>query len=313
VGREDSESQGGARSDEEAANGKTSGVPIQANPQQLDLPVQSPLYHAEQSDRYQRQALILDYERQFDCRLVAVVDQIFGWSVTFFEELIYDANPNQDLHLLLDTPGGDGEIAVRLARAAQTRCRELTVVVPDKAKSAGTVLALGAHRIIMGPTSDLGPVDPQFQIGDNTLASAKDIIAAVDDAVVKVQTSPETYPLFASLLSDLTGLMYQQAKRALEHTDDLLRAAITSNPDRSPEVIEEMCNRLHGPLIQDPQIHGAVFGGTEALSTGLPIELIDPSSDQWQLIWRLWTKYFSILPARIYEGSRASKIIRFAG
>ena len=47
---------------------------------------------------------------------------------------------------------------------AQSRCRKLTVIVPDQAKSAGTMFVLGADRVYMGPTSDLGPVDPQFPL-----------------------------------------------------------------------------------------------------------------------------------------------------
>jgi len=115
--------------------------------------------------------------------------------VTLFEELIYDADPNTDLHILLASPGGDGETAVRLVRSAQARCRQLTVVVPDQAKSAATLLALGAHHILMGPASDLGPIDPQFLLGDGSLVSAKDIIGSVEEAVKTVQAAPETYPI----------------------------------------------------------------------------------------------------------------------
>jgi len=52
--------------------------------------------------------------------------------------------------------GGDGETAVRLARATQGRCKEFTVIIPDQAKRADTILALGAHYILMGPVGDLG-------------------------------------------------------------------------------------------------------------------------------------------------------------
>lgn len=72
------------------------------------------------------------------------------------------------MHLLLWFPGGDGESAVRMVRSMLHRCHELTVVVPDQAKSAATLLALGAHHIAMGPTSDLGPVDPQIQVNPNS-------------------------------------------------------------------------------------------------------------------------------------------------
>ena len=82
---------------------------------------------------------------------------------------------------MLHSPGGDGETAVRITRAAQARCKELTVIVPDMAKSAATLLAVGAHYILMGPASDLGPIDPQFLLEGN-LVAAKDVIAAFDEA-----------------------------------------------------------------------------------------------------------------------------------
>ena len=169
---EDRQGEAGAGRDEGASPGQAGDVPGASDAPvepQVDLPSQSPLFHAEQADRYDRQQLISSYEDAFGCRLVAVVDAIFPYAITLFEELVYDANPAQDLHLILATPGGDGETAVRLVRSAQSRCRELTVIVPDIAKSAGTVLTLGAHHILMGPVSDLGPIDPQFQQANGEL------------------------------------------------------------------------------------------------------------------------------------------------
>ena len=235
--------------------------------------------------------------------------QLLPYSITLFEE---DSSTTptlrQDLHLLLVTPGGDGETAVRLARSAQARCREFTVIVPDQAKSAGTILALGAHHILMGPVSDLGPIDPQIQIANGTLVSAKDIIAAVDEATSRVQAAPETYAaLHAALLADVTALMVQQARAALARTDDLLEEALRANKDRSNEEVDALRTSLAEPLITSAKSHGAVFGLDEALAAGLPVTPADPLSAQWQVIWRLWAKYFA-MSQRFYEGERASKM-----
>ena len=160
----DGDPEGGQRQDQ---GGKAGGVPDPAPDPSLAFPSQTPLFHAAHADRYARQGLIKQYEKRFGaCRLVVLIDVLFPESVTFFEETIFDADPNEDLHLLLDTPGGDGETAVRLVRSAQARCRELTVIVPNQAKSAGTLLLMGAHCILMGPTSDLGPVDPAVPVAD---------------------------------------------------------------------------------------------------------------------------------------------------
>jgi hypothetical protein len=196
------------------------------------LPGQSPLFHAEQADRYDRQRLIAEYEALFNCRLIAMVDAIFPYGVTLFEELVYDADSSQDLHLL-------------------------------------------------------------------------------EEATAKVQESPDTYPIHASLLSDVTGLMVQQARAALGRTDDLLFEALRSNPNRSREEVDRLVDALAEPLINAARSHGAIFGTREAYAAGLPVVEPSPNSLQWQIVWRLWAKYFA-LSARVYEGQRASKVLPWA-
>jgi len=186
---------------------------------------------------------------------------------------------------------------------------ELIVIVPDQAKSAATLLCMGAHQILMGPTSDLGPVDPQFQVaGIDGLVSAKDIIAAVEAAEQAVEQRPDTYPLHASLLSNVTALMVQQARSATKRTDQVAVQALRSNPTRSSADAEALWERLKDPLALEPADHGAVFDADDAQSAGLPVVKLDPQGDHWQFIWRLWTKY-AILRARVYEGRYASHVM----
>lgn len=309
---ENRESQGGPPTGSSGTGGQVGGVlgseVVQPGSGLIDEATHSPLYHAQHADRYDRQRLVGLYENQYSCRLVVVIDAIFSDSVTLFEELVYDAISDQDMHLLLNSPGGDGETAVRLVRSAQARCRELTVIVPDQAKSAATLLAIGAHHILMGPTSDLGPIDPQFPVGSGVLVSAKDIIAAVDHAAAAIQEKPDTYPLHASLLSDVTALMVQQARSALDRTGDLLEEAIKSQPDRTPAEVKNLAASLKTPLIDRPKHHGAIFSATDAQSAGLPVVQARADSEQWRLIWQLWAKYFT-LNARVYEGIKASRVM----
>lgn len=284
---------------------------VSSNPagQPSSIPSQSPFYHAFNAGRYDRQNLIQDYEGQFNCRLIVFIDAIVPQGVTPFEDLVYDADPAVDLHILLSSLGGDGETAIRLVRSAQSRCRELTVIIPDQAKSAATLLTLGAHHILMSPMSDLGPIDPQFRQGED-LVAAKDIIAAVDDAAQRIQEAPDTYPLHVSLLSDVSSLMVQQARSAVAGTNDLLREALGSNSDRSDEEVAGLHSKLVGPLISQPMTHTALFGVRDAIEAGLPAEEADLKGEQWQMLWRLWTKYYALLSSGeirgIYEGLRVS-------
>ena len=80
-----------------------------------------------------------------------------------------------------------------MVRSMQLRCKELTVVVPDMAKSAATILCLGAHHILMGPGGDLGPIDPQMifpgEDGMRTAVSAKEIVAAIGEAEERIRAA----------------------------------------------------------------------------------------------------------------------------
>lgn len=235
-------------------------------------------------------------------------DVIFAHSVQLLEETLFDADPEQDLHLILGTLGGDGETALRMISQVQSRCRKLTVIVPDQAKSAGTLLVLGADSIYMGPTSDLGPVDPQFQLSDGSLAPARAIIAAVEEAERRIEANPTTYPLHASLLGDITGLMVQQSRDAMARSEDLIRKALASVSSRTPQDVETLATDLNQHLIGEPKNHGAIVSATDARSYGLPVEEADPQSPRWQAVWRLWTKYVVIGAQYVYEGESASQI-----
>ena len=272
------------------------------------MTARTPLYEAANAARYERQQLIRDYQEAYTCRLVVMRDAIFGRCVPFFEETLFDADPEQDLHVMLDTPGGDGETALRLIRQAQSRCRELTVIVPNQAKSAGTMFVLGAHRVYMGPTSDLGPVDPQFPLPNGSLAAARAVIAAVEEAERRIQQHPTTYAFHAAMLSDITALIVQQARDAMDRTGDLIREALACVRSRSSDEVEELADKLRKHLIGEPKDHGAIVSASDAKGYGLPVEEADPRSDRWKAIWRLWTKYLVIGSDYVYEGELASQV-----
>ncbi|MCL1897761.1 MAG: ATP-dependent Clp protease proteolytic subunit, partial [Micrococcales bacterium] len=124
--------------------------------QSLETQRRTPLFHAEHAARYDRQRIIVEYQELTGANLVVMIDQITPTNMTILEDLLFDCDPSKDLHLLLASPGGDGETALRMVRSMQQRCRELTVIIPDLAKSAATILCLGAHCILMGPGGDLG-------------------------------------------------------------------------------------------------------------------------------------------------------------
>lgn len=69
----------------------------------------------------------------------------------------------ESISVILDTPGGIVEVVERMVATLRWNYQDVTVIVPDRAMSAGTIFALSADRIMMDFFSCLGPIDPQIE------------------------------------------------------------------------------------------------------------------------------------------------------
>lgn len=110
----------------------------------------------------------------------------------------------------------------------------------------------------------------------------------------------------------IDALTLQQARSALDGTDELLIEALRSNPDRSEEVMYKLSENLKEPLIIRPKTHSALLGIQDAEAAGLPVVEANLNSEQWQMLWRLWAKYYAIgasgETSMFYESRRVSRV-----
>ena len=93
-----------------------------------------------------------------------------------------DRRPN--LVVILDTPGGVVEVVERIVRVLRHHYAEVKFVIPDRAMSAGTVLAMSGDDILMDYHSCLGPIDPQLQL-DDRLVPALSYLAQYENLIEK--------------------------------------------------------------------------------------------------------------------------------
>lgn len=75
-------------------------------------------------------------------------------------------NRRPSLVVVLDTPGGIVEVVERIVRVLRHHYEEVKFIIPDRAMSAGTVLAMSGDDILMDYHSCLGPIDPQLELDD---------------------------------------------------------------------------------------------------------------------------------------------------
>ena len=137
-------------------------------PRTIALPKQSPLFWVEQKDRYLRQLLIRDIEEITKRRLVVYFAnryenaQIDARDIAFIAELLGDIN-GAPTDLLLETTGGLTDATEGVINAIRNITKDFRVIVANAAKSNGTLLGLAAKSIVMGATSELGPIEPAVQ------------------------------------------------------------------------------------------------------------------------------------------------------
>lgn len=105
-------------------------------------------------------------------------------------------NPDhsRDVLLLLLSTGGSVEPAYRISKICKHFARaKFAVCVPRYAKSAATLISLGADEVHMGRLGELGPIDPQVQgLPALAMGRALDALAAL----------AQKYPGSSEMLAD---------------------------------------------------------------------------------------------------------------
>jgi hypothetical protein len=87
-------------------------------------------------------------------------------------------NRRTNVLVILITFGGDAHAAYRIARYLQRKYEKFFLMIPGICKSAGTVLALGAHQIVMDDDGELGPLDVQLSKPDELWAVSSGLTAS---------------------------------------------------------------------------------------------------------------------------------------
>lgn len=136
--------------------------------------------------------------------------------------------------LLLESPGGYAKDAYAIARILCRHAGGFTAVVPSYAKSAATLLALGAEEILMGTDAELGPLDAQqWDTEREERTSALDEIQALER-------------LHSAALEQLDETMMVMMSGAQKRTEVMLPIACRFVSDLMKPLLE---NR-HRPLRQ---------------------------------------------------------------
>lgn len=120
--------------------------------------------------RQDRLELYRQLEQQRNSKLIVYVTgtrhgletQIANDVLPKFSEHLDKIGDTEKISLYLYTNGGDTLTAWSLVNLIRSFCNELEIIIPSNCFSSGTLICLGADKIVMTKQATLGPIDPSI-------------------------------------------------------------------------------------------------------------------------------------------------------
>jgi hypothetical protein len=147
-----------------------------------------------------------------------------------FQE-VTSALPDGPLDVLLHSPGGSPEAGESIVKVIRQRFSPVRFIVPVTAKSAATMLALSGDEILMPPSAELGPIDPQFRLADGaggiTMTPAQVLIDQFRQAQAEIVANQAVAAAWAPILQRYGVGLYQRSLNAIELSKSLVKQYMT--------------------------------------------------------------------------------------
>jgi hypothetical protein len=178
-------------------------------------------------------------------------------------------------------------------------CEEFEVIIPRDARSAATLIALGANRIIMSPLSHLSPVDPEgiFSIeGKTQRIEVENILGFLDFAREKIGLNEQES--LTETLKELTKEVKPTILGSINRTHSLIRRLSENLLKLHIKDInnETQINQIVENLTQKLFSHQHSIGRKEAKDILGFNEIIEYADDEiWQVNDDLLKIYFDFM------------------
>jgi hypothetical protein len=290
--------------------------------------------HRAQTER--RRSLLRSLEVSDDGRKVGVVaflcSESSGYAIdsddipALGDALLAIGDVDQ-LDLIIKGPGGDGTIAEKMIELCRCYCKTFRVIVPNRAKSAATIVALGADEIVMGHCSELGPIDAQVVVATGGLPrfiSAQSFIDARDSLerrfaeAVKKGEDPRAVLQQIALLDPP---FIDHCEKLMDFSRDVAESYLAKymfrDVDRGERdrLVKNALKRLSSVSIF--KVHGRMIDGNAAKTElKLRVRLLPKDDPRWKGIWDYYVRGDVLMQkggvGKLIE-TRESTLIRLVG
>lgn len=219
-----------------------------------------------------------------------------------FGDILMSVGEVEELNLIINSPGGDGTVAEKIIELCRAYCNTFRVIVPNRAKSAATIIALGADEIVMGYCSELGPIDAQVVVLVGNVPhyiSAQSFIdsrASLEDRYKEALKKKEDPKPVLQQIASLDAPFIDHCEKLMDFSREVARKYLAKYmfsgikpATQQKKAIDNVLDRLSAVKIY--KVHGRMIDG-HAAKTDLKLNalLLGKADEMWQLLWRYYVR-----------------------
>lgn len=198
--------------------------------------------------------------------------------------------------LLISSPGGSGLTAERIVNICRSYSgsKSYIAIVPGKAKSAATMICLGASKILMGHSSELGAIDPQQIVegekGQRKWFSMYNIVSSYRRLFNEAVNAQGNLQPYLQQLANYDEREIAECEAALSLSEDIAIKSLRSGmlAGYSYSRIKSKIGIFLTP--KETKVHGRPIYGREAAKHGLNVEIAEARSALWTLVYELYVR-----------------------
>jgi len=264
------------------------------------------IYQSVQEEQFQghatRQKLYEKLEKEIKIPVISFFTSfIYPVSIedndaNMLEGVLQKSDLSKGLMLFLSSPGGDALAAERIINLCRgySETGKYQVIVPSKAKSAATMICLGAEKLIMSKSSELGSIDPQVIYQENGQTKRSSIYNLTESYKrlfsEAINTKGNLQP-YIQQLSHYDTREIEEMKMVSALSEDIALKALHSGmlTELNKEDIEK---KIEIFLIPEKEVktHGRAIYALSAQNCGLNVEMVDPRSILWKITYELFVR-----------------------
>ncbi len=206
--------------------------------------------------------------------------------------------------LFIHSNGGQGTVPWRVVSLIREYTAKFAVLVPHRAFSAATLMAMGADEIIMHRMGNLGPIDPSVanhfnpphpqNPGQSLPISVEDVTAyfKLIQEEIGIHHEDELIQAVIALTEKIHPLALGNVQRSHHQARMMARKLLKQHMvrDNQENDIDEIIDNLKSNLFY----HGHPINRKEA-RLDLKLKVIDAPDDLADVMWKLYVEYENAL------------------